>query len=85
MRGEFNDLFTLCNQAQMRHSISISQNGWTDPELGALWLEKDFAPATAKRLNDPGHYRLLILDGHNSHCTYRLTPSAKVDLVWWAS
>jgi hypothetical protein len=40
-------------------SISISPNGWTDQELGALWLEKDFAPASAERLDDPGDCRLL--------------------------
>ncbi|KAF7326528.1 DDE-domain-containing protein [Mycena venus] len=51
-------------------SISISPNGWTDQELGALWLEKDFVPASAEYLDNPGDYRLLILDGHNSHCTY---------------
>jgi hypothetical protein len=36
-----------------------------------MWLERDFAPESAARLADLGHYRLLILDGHNSHCTYR--------------
>jgi hypothetical protein len=38
--------------------------------LGRLWLEKDFAPETAARLDDPADYRLLILDGHNSHGTW---------------
>lgn len=32
-------------------------------------MRKDFEPATAAR-NITGGYRLLILDGHNSHCTY---------------
>jgi hypothetical protein len=32
------------------------------------WLERDFEPNT--RLQTPDDYRLLILDGHNSHCTY---------------
>ncbi|KAF5344472.1 hypothetical protein D9758_014145 [Tetrapyrgos nigripes] len=27
-------------------SISISPNGWTDQELGSMWLEKDFEPNT---------------------------------------
>lgn len=35
-----------------------------------MWIKKDFEPATATR-NATGGYRLLILDGHNSHCTYR--------------
>ena len=34
-----------------------------------MWMRKDFEPATAVR-NITGGYRLLILDGHNSHCTY---------------
>jgi hypothetical protein len=63
----------------MLRSISISPNGWTDQELGALWMEKDFAPASAEFLDDPGDYRLLILDGHNSHCTYRFISFAQVD------
>ena len=50
-------------------SISHSPKGWTDQELGSKWLERDFEPATAAR-NPSGGYRLLILDGHNSHCTY---------------
>jgi hypothetical protein len=34
-----------------------------------MWIRKDFEPATAAR-NVTRGYRLLILDGHNSHCTY---------------
>ena len=51
-------------------SISHSAKGWTDQELGEMWIMKDFEPATAV-WNITGGYRLLILDGHNSHCTYR--------------
>ena len=51
-------------------SISHSPKGWTDQELGSQWLERDFEPATAAR-NTSNGYRLLVLDGHNSHCTYR--------------
>src|ERR1700678_3056811 len=50
-------------------SISHSPKGWTDQELGEMWIKKDFEPATAAK-NVTGGYRLLILDGHNSHCTY---------------
>jgi hypothetical protein len=32
------------------------------------WLERDFEPNTRPEM--PQEYRLLILDGHNSHCTY---------------
>jgi len=48
-------------------SISISPNGWTDQELGAAWLRNDFDPATRDKA--AGQYHLLVLDGHNSHCT----------------
>ena len=51
------------------HSISFSPNGWTDMELGMEWLKNDFEPETAAR-NTTNGWRLLILDGHNSHCTY---------------
>ncbi|KIL55798.1 hypothetical protein M378DRAFT_188648 [Amanita muscaria Koide BX008] len=50
--------------------ISVSEKGWTDQELGCLWIEKDFHPASSAR-NKINGYRLLVLDGHNSHCTYR--------------
>ena len=50
-------------------SISHSSKGWTDQELGEMWIMKDFEPTTAAR-NISGGYCLLILDGHNSHCTY---------------
>jgi len=37
--------------------------------LGELWMMKDFKPATSARNMTQGP-QLLILDGHNSHCTY---------------
>ncbi|KZP07206.1 CENP-B protein, partial [Athelia psychrophila] len=51
-------------------SILHSPKGWTDQELGSAWLERDFEPQTAAKVK-PNGYRLLILDGHNSHTTYR--------------
>jgi translation initiation factor IF-1 len=44
--------------------IALSQNGWTNNQLGLDWL-KHFNQSTAKR--SVGSYRLLILDGHESH------------------
>lgn len=35
-----------------------------------MWLERDFEPASSARNRTYG-YRLLILDGHNSHTTYQ--------------
>ncbi|THV07191.1 CENP-B protein [Dendrothele bispora CBS 962.96] len=52
-------------------SISHSVKGWTDQEIGFKWIQRDFEPATRKKLNSDDEYRLLILDGHNSHTTYQ--------------
>lgn len=49
-------------------STAHSLKGWTDQELGSQWLENDLEPQSALR-NKTGGYHLLILDGHNSHCT----------------
>jgi hypothetical protein len=45
-------------------AIATSQNGWTDNEIGLEWL-KHFDRCTSNR--SVGSYRLLILDGHESH------------------
>jgi DDE superfamily endonuclease len=47
--------------------IATSPKGWTDSHLGLIWLQCHFKVETKKRLQ--GEYRLLILDGHESHCT----------------
>jgi hypothetical protein len=45
-------------------AIATIKNGWTDNETGLVWL-KHFNRHTSKRSN--GAYRILILDGHESH------------------
>ncbi|RKK08368.1 hypothetical protein BFJ68_g17297 [Fusarium oxysporum] len=45
-------------------AIATTQNGWTDNKTGLEWL-KHFDRHTKTRSN--GRYRLLILDGHESH------------------
>ncbi|RKK11087.1 hypothetical protein BFJ65_g15079 [Fusarium oxysporum f. sp. cepae] len=45
-------------------AIATTQNGWTDNETGLEWL-KHFDQCTKTR--STGRYRLLILDGHESH------------------
>jgi len=47
--------------------IATSSKGWTDNHLGLLWLREHFEVETAKR--QIGEYRMLLLDGHESHCT----------------
>jgi hypothetical protein len=44
--------------------IATTENGWTNNETGLNWL-KHFNQATTNRSTGP--YRLLILDGHESH------------------
>ncbi len=44
--------------------LSVSENGWTNNALGLEWL-KHFDEHTKTR--QVGSYRLLILDGHESH------------------
>jgi hypothetical protein len=67
--GIFYNSCSICITSDLQISISHSPKGWTDQELGELWMIKDFEPATSARNMTQGH-RLLILDGHNSHCTY---------------
>jgi len=45
-------------------AIATTQNSWTDNEMGLEWL-KHFDQYITKR--STGRYRLLILDGHESH------------------
>jgi hypothetical protein len=46
--------------------IGYSKKGWTDGEIGALWI-KQFDEQTREKAN--GRARLLLVDGHNSHYT----------------
>jgi hypothetical protein len=48
-------------------SIAVSENGWTNNEIGLIWLKDVFDKYTKNRTI--GQYRLLILDGHGSHVT----------------
>lgn len=53
-----------------------SPKGWTNQELGTLWLQLDFERLTCSKCG-PNEYRLLILDGHNSHTTYKFCDFAQ--------
>jgi hypothetical protein len=46
-----------------------SENGWTSNDIGVYWLEEHFIPQTQPPRRHT--WRLLILDNHGSHCTYR--------------
>jgi DDE superfamily endonuclease len=47
--------------------FSNTAKGWTSNELAVMWLKQCFEPATRDKVI--GGHRLLICDGHNSHCT----------------
>ena len=46
--------------------LSVSENGWTNNVLGLAWLKHFDAHTKARQV---GGYRLLVLDGHESHCS----------------
>ena len=54
-------------KAGMRGTTVVSDNGWTNNEIGLLWLQRVFEPET--RLRKTNTHRLLIVDGHDSHVT----------------
>ena len=49
------------------YHISTSANGWTDNELGQAYFEDHFNRHTKE--TSKGQYRILIVDGHDSHLT----------------
>ena len=51
----------------MRGNTAVSDNGWTNNEIGLLWLQRVFKPETRPRIKKT--HRLLIIDGHDSHVT----------------
>jgi hypothetical protein len=53
---------------------AATPNGWTDNNIAVDWLEKTFDEQTKD--NYPS-CRLLILDGHNSHLSYRFLTYAR--------
>lgn len=47
--------------------VTVSENGWTNDNIGLIWLKDHFDKYTQGRT--VGNYRLLILDGYGSHVT----------------
>jgi hypothetical protein len=45
--------------------IAVSENGWTNNQLGLFWLKEVFNKHTQSRMI--GRYRLLILNRHGSY------------------
>ena len=55
--------------------LAHSPNGWTDGELGMLWMVKDFDGQTKEKAG--GRTRVLLMDGHSSHYTLELLEYAR--------
>jgi hypothetical protein len=56
--------------------ISVSPNGWTSNELALAWL-KHFDAHT----KPVGAWRLLIIDGHESHCSLEFQEYCKENKI----
>jgi hypothetical protein len=61
--------------------IGLSENGWTDNELGYKWLTEVFDRHT--RTRTVGRYRLLLLDGHKSHFTPEFSNFCEANSIIW--
>lgn len=55
------------------------ENRWTDGELAAEWIEKDFDCLTKEQV--AGKTRVLHMDGHHSHYTPKLLTLAKANNI----
>ncbi len=73
---------------EMDVSFSSTASGWTNDTLGLEWL-KHFEQWSRDRMADPSKgYRLLILDGHGSHCSLKFQEICyqnRIVLAWFPS
>ena len=60
-------------------SIGYQKKGWTCGEIGAEWI-KIFDVETKDKVKE-GEYRLLLVDGHNSHYTVAFLLYAREHLI----
>jgi len=69
------NLQSALNELLNFKSICHSPNGWTNGELGLMWMKKDFDPTTKDKAT--GTTQVLLMDGHSSHYTYELLDYAQ--------
>ena len=62
-------------------TIGLSENGWTNDDLGYKWLTEVFEKHTRHRTT--GTYRLLLLDGHGSHLTPEFDDFCRNNQIVW--
>ena len=63
-------------------SFHTSENGYTSNEAALEWLTTCFIPMTASGRND---WRLLVLDGHESHISDAFTLACYTNKIWLLS
>ncbi|KAF2176478.1 DDE-domain-containing protein [Zopfia rhizophila CBS 207.26] len=56
-------------------TIALSNTGWTNDNLGYIWLTKVFDSATKDHVR--GVKPLLVMDGHSSHCSAKFETYAR--------
>jgi hypothetical protein len=61
--------------------ISSSPSGWTNNELGLVWLEQVFERCTKQKARLGRDWRLLILNGHGSHLTFEFLEYCKAHRI----
>jgi hypothetical protein len=66
-QGKMHQLTWYSDTLPLDWVIGVSENVWTDNELGLSWLEHVLEKHTAYRTK--GVYRLLILDSHGTYLT----------------
>jgi len=69
-KGHYLGWYRNLIEAEHTYHFSYSPKGWTDNELAMRWLRDLFDPESAliAGMNQP---RLLILDGHGSHISFK--------------
>lgn len=60
-------------------SLGYSKKGWTDGEIGVEWIKHFDKHTAAKAIG--GKYRLLLVDGHNSHYTHGFLEYARTHQI----
>jgi hypothetical protein len=58
--------------------VTVSPTGWTNNDVGLAWL-KHFDAHT--KASSAGAYRLLIIDGHESHCSIEFQDYCKENKI----
>ncbi len=58
--------------------FAIFENGWTNDEFVLAWLQSHFEPLTRPQNNQ---YRLMLLDGHSSHCTWAFLNHCRLNRI----